>query len=103
VPDRAALGFRPRGEIVAPGDDMGTGYVAEFLRSNDTCKPHEILDRVFIGSPCVSIAEIGKPFDIWRHLGQSMKLSEGQEALRRGDWGRELGVGVWVGTGQSYS
>jgi hypothetical protein len=75
---------------------MGTGYVTEFLRSNDTCKPHEILDRVFIGSPCVSIAEIGKPFDTWRHLGQSMKLSEGQEALRRGDWGRELGVGVWV-------
>jgi hypothetical protein len=32
-----------------------------------------------------------------------MKLGGGQEALGRGDWGRELGVGVRVGYGQSYS
>jgi hypothetical protein len=83
--------------------DIDTGYVTEFLTSNDTCEPHEILDRVFIGSPRLSVAEIGKPFDFWRHLGQSMKLGGGQEALGRGDWGRELGVGVRVGYGQSYS
>ena len=78
----AARCLAPR-EVVAPGDDMRPGHGAEFLRPGDAGEPHEIADRVFVGAPGAAIADIGEPLDLWRDVGEPVKLGGGQQALGR--------------------
>ena len=69
--------------VVAPGDDVGAGDRAEFVRPGDTGEPHEIADRVLVGAPCAAVAEIGEPLDLGGHVGEPVKFRGGQEAFAR--------------------
>jgi hypothetical protein len=93
----APLNVLPPAEIVAPGDDMGAGHGAEFLRPGDACEPHEIPDGVLVGAPCAGVTDIGEPLDLGRDIGKPLKPLGGKQAFARSDLGRELGVGMWVG------
>ena len=51
----------------------------------------------FVGPTRVRIADIGKPFDLGRHLGQPMKFGGGQQPAGRSDRRWQLGVGFGAG------
>jgi hypothetical protein len=72
MPDRGAPELAPR-EVVAPGDDMRPGDRAEFFRPGDAGELHEVADRVLIGAPGATIADVGKPFDLGRDLGEAFE------------------------------
>ena len=61
-------------QVVAPGDDVGTGHRAELSRSGDADKPHEVADGVLVGAPGARVAEIGEPLHLGRHVRQPVEL-----------------------------
>jgi len=75
VPDgRAAQLSAIITELVAPGDDMRAGHVAEFLRLLDAGKQHEVLDRMFVGALGAGIADICEPFGLRGNIAQPLEL-----------------------------
>ena len=92
VPHRAAARASAR-QIVAPGDDVGAGHGAEFLRPIDAGEAHEIADRLFVGAAGVAVGEVGEPFDLGRNIGEPVKFRGGEEPFGGGDLGRERDVG----------
>jgi hypothetical protein len=82
---------------------MRPGHGAEFFWPDDPGEPHEIPDRVLVSAPGAAIADIGEPLDLGRHLCQPMKLAGSQTAVARGDFGRQLGVGLRIGHCTFYS
>jgi hypothetical protein len=84
VPDRAAAKPAVR-QLVAPDDDVGAGHGAEFLRPDDAGEPHEVADRVLVGTPCARVAEIGEPLDLRRHGRQPVELGGGEQPAGKGD------------------
>ena len=78
--DRAAAAV-PVFEVVTPGDDVGAGHCAEFFRLRDASEAHEVLDRVFVGAAGLAVGQVGKPFGFGRHVGQTKKVSGGQEPV----------------------
>jgi hypothetical protein len=94
VADRGATkgGLAP-GQVIAPGDDVGAGHGAEFLKLGNAREPHEIADRVLVGAPGAGVADISEPFGLRLDVLQPVKLFGGQEPFGRSDFRRELGVG----------
>jgi hypothetical protein len=69
---------------------MCAGHGAEFLRLGDTGEPHEVADRVLVGTPCARVAKIGKPLDLGQHIRQAVELGGGKQPAGWGDFGRKL-------------
>ena len=81
VPDRRAA--EPAlAQLVAPGDQMRAGHDAEFLRTPDAGKAHEVLHRVFVGASGMMVGDVGEPFDLGRHIGELVKLGGGEQPVR---------------------
>jgi hypothetical protein len=89
VADRAATKPAPR-QFVAPGDDVCAHHCPKFFRPSDAGEAHEVAHRVLVGAPGARIAEIGEPLDLWRHVGQAVKLDGGQQPGGGTDFCREL-------------
>lgn len=68
-------------QIVTPGDDVRPRHVSKLVRLHDAGELHEVLDRVFIGTPSALVSQVGKPFDFWLHLGQTEKVCGGQQPV----------------------
>ena len=64
-------------EIVAPGDYMCARNGPKFLRPLDACKPHEVLDGVFVGALGAGIADILEPLGLRRNIAQALELGGG--------------------------
>jgi hypothetical protein len=98
-------------QVIAPRNDMRSGYRPEFLRPGDAGESHKILNRVLVCAgyscgwcaPGAAVGNICEPLDLRRHVGQALKLGGGQQSLGRGNLGWELGVGQRVGHGALYS
>ena len=69
---------------------MCAGHGAEFLRLGDAGEPHEVADRVLVGTPCARVAKIGKPLDLGQHVRQAVELGGGEQPAGWGDFGRKL-------------
>lgn len=66
---------------------MRAGHVAEFVRPLDTGEAHEVLNRVLVRAASLRIGQVGEPFDLWRHVGQAMKIVGSQNPVRgRNNW-----------------
>jgi hypothetical protein len=91
VPNRGAAELACD-QVIAPGDHMGSGHGAEFLRPGDAGETHEILNGVLVGALRAGVADIGEPLDLGRHLRQPMEFGAGQQAVCRDDFGRKTGL-----------
>jgi hypothetical protein len=80
-------------QLVAPDDDVRARDGAKFLRPHDAGEAHEVLHRIFIGTPCLRIAQIGKPLDLGRHVGQPVELVGGQQPGNTGGGDCDLVLG----------
>jgi len=93
------------GAVVAPGDDVCARHGAEFCRALDAGEARKIADRILVGPPGMSVADVSKPLELRRHVLELMILGDRQQRFRRGDFRRQLGVGLevasLVGHGQS--
>src|SRR5215813_3387637 len=47
---------------------------AKFLGSRNPHEPAELAQIILIGFARIGIAEIGKPFDFWRDIGECVEL-----------------------------
>ena len=81
---------------------MGACDVAELLRLPQACEGHEVLDVLLVGPPRIGIGEVGKPFDLGRHLRQCLELGRGKGARqqrgrgKRGRHRRSLSASTWA-------
>ena len=62
---------------------------AEFLGLYDPGKAHEVLHRVFVGTPGLRIGQVGEPLDFGWHLGEPVELVSREKPGNTG--GRDLG------------
>src|SRR3989454_201744 len=82
-------------ELVAPGDHIGAGHVAELGRLPQACEGHEVGDVLPVGAARVGVREVGKPLDLRRHVRQGEKLSWGKSGQRHKRRGHYLRRSTW--------
>ena len=80
APDRRA-GHCPALEALAPGDEVGARDHAEFLRTLDAGKVHEVLEIVLVGAARLPIRDVGKPLNLGRHVSEVEELFGRQRPL----------------------
>ena len=70
-------------EVIAPGDDMGTGDEAELIGLGDVEKSSEVLYCLLVGAAGLWGVEVGEPFELERDFGEVLE-----------GWGGEEGKGL---------
>ena len=80
---RQASGF----QVLAPGDQVGTGDGAELLRAGDPDEGGKVAHVLLVGPPGAGIGQVGEPFQFRRHFGQALEFGGGQGAARPGPAG----------------
>lgn len=78
-------------ESITPGDDVGPGDIAKLLRLHDAGELHEVLQGMFVGAASTLVAEIGKPLDFGRHVGQALEVGSREKSGNRCDGRWEVG------------
>jgi hypothetical protein len=76
-------GQLPAVQVLAPGDDMGSGNEPEFGRRPDRRERHELFQVIAVRSPRVHVVDVGEPFGFRRNVGELRKLRAGQRASRQ--------------------
>ena len=71
-------GEGPGFQRAAPGDDMGPGDLAQFHHGADADEPAELANVALIGAARVLVADVGRPFDFRRDVGEAVELRGGQ-------------------------
>ena len=72
-------------EVIAPGNDMRSGYNAKFVWPANTGKIHEVTDGAPIGALGMRITEVSKPLDLRRHFREFEEFGGRKEPLSAGD------------------
>ena len=62
-------------EVRAPRNDMGPDYRAHIIWTAVTGEGGKFTDIDLIGAPGFRIRDVGEPFDLGRHLGQTIILA----------------------------
>ena len=90
MPDGGAAQL-PVFQIIPSGDDVSTGNFPKLIRPLDAGKLHKILKRIAIGTSCLRIIDIGKPFDFLRHLSEMAEVGGAQKPTRGRNRGGKIG------------
>lgn len=77
---------RGRGEtallqMLAPGEDMGAGHLAELLRCLQAEEGAEVFEVAPVGAAGARVVEVGEPLDGGRHPGEALELGGGEAAF----------------------
>jgi hypothetical protein len=67
----------PASKIVTPGDHVRSRHGTEFLWALDAGEQHEVLERVFVSTFGVGVADVLEPLNLGRDCGQALELGRG--------------------------